>query len=226
MTTLKLTSPYMHGPLVVRVQKLLAKKANLYSRIDGIYGPKTEYSVRQFQTTHGCVVNGTVDPQTWAVLNGRKYVAPKPSKHNVTPAEVAVFILNHKNRVNYSEKMGLRMWGIVHRVKWWLIGRLTIWFDCSGFCTFCYWAAHRKDPNGPSFNYNGYGYSQTLWANGKPVTYAAANDLAFYGSNGQTEHVVMCLNNTHAVSMGMEGGPYLVAFREYRSDFMGVRRYG
>jgi peptidoglycan hydrolase-like protein with peptidoglycan-binding domain len=45
------------------------------SDIDGLFGPVTETSVRQFQASMGLDVDGVVGPQTWAALRGG---APRP----------------------------------------------------------------------------------------------------------------------------------------------------
>lgn len=38
--------------------------------VDGIFGPQTQYAVRQFQQYHGCTVDGIVGPQTISALRG------------------------------------------------------------------------------------------------------------------------------------------------------------
>jgi peptidoglycan hydrolase-like protein with peptidoglycan-binding domain len=40
------------------------------AQIDGIFGPVTEATVRNFQTNGGLVVDGIVGPATWAALGG------------------------------------------------------------------------------------------------------------------------------------------------------------
>ena len=36
----------------------------------GMFGPKTEANVREFQRVHNLVPDGIVGPKTWAVLDG------------------------------------------------------------------------------------------------------------------------------------------------------------
>ena len=46
--------------------KTLQRKLNLVA--DGIFGPRTEEAVREFQNLHGLTVDGIVGPKTWAAL--------------------------------------------------------------------------------------------------------------------------------------------------------------
>jgi peptidoglycan hydrolase-like protein with peptidoglycan-binding domain len=36
--------------------------------VDGVFGPKTEAAVKEFQTSHGLAADGIVSPMTWAAL--------------------------------------------------------------------------------------------------------------------------------------------------------------
>ncbi|OLO40716.1 hypothetical protein BTR23_04375 [Alkalihalophilus pseudofirmus] len=59
---LSLQTPYMRGDDVKRIQRALNVSA------DGLYGPITERTVREFQRREGISVDGIVGPQTWARL--------------------------------------------------------------------------------------------------------------------------------------------------------------
>jgi hypothetical protein len=50
------------GPAVARMQKLLVVKD------DGIFGPRTDAAVRDFQSSRGLTRDGVVGPVTWAAL--------------------------------------------------------------------------------------------------------------------------------------------------------------
>ena len=50
------------GELVKKVQAKVGVAA------DGVFGPKTEAAVRDFQRAHGLVPDGIVGPKTWAAL--------------------------------------------------------------------------------------------------------------------------------------------------------------
>jgi hypothetical protein len=106
-----------------------------------------------------------------------------------------------------------------------------IYSDCSEGATAAYYWANQQtglqvpDPNGN--DYNGYGYTETLWAS-NPQTQAPyrVGDLALYSSNGG--HVTVCIapgDPTASLwwSNGSEGGPYQEPLY-YRSDLRGVVR--
>ncbi|MFE5942791.1 peptidoglycan-binding protein [Streptomyces sp. NPDC056480] len=58
------------GPFVVRLQEDLTTHGYAVGQVDGIFGPKTDAAVRQFQSDQGLVVDGIVGPATWTALEG------------------------------------------------------------------------------------------------------------------------------------------------------------
>lgn len=66
-----------------------------------------------------------------------------------------------------------------------LFGTPPIVTDCSGFVTLCYKAAGAPDPNGPTYNYDGYGNTASLIANGSPTSSPKPGDLLFYNFTGR-----------------------------------------
>lgn len=64
---LRLTQPFTRGDDVRQVQEALVR-AGFSLSADGIYGPRTERAVKQFQTNKGLTVDGSVGPQTRAAL--------------------------------------------------------------------------------------------------------------------------------------------------------------
>lgn len=67
--TLKLGS---HGPEVKRLQDTLNRRYPLYSRLreDGVFGPRTAATVKEFQRRSGLHVDGIFGPKTRAKLYG------------------------------------------------------------------------------------------------------------------------------------------------------------
>ena len=58
----------MQGSGILGLQAMLNKQgAGL--KVDGIFGPKTNTAVKQFQQSRGLVVDGKVGPKTWAAFN-------------------------------------------------------------------------------------------------------------------------------------------------------------
>ena len=81
---LGLLRPGSTGTEVRLVQEMLYTLGYLLGEPDGVYGPNTELSVRNFQIQNGLVVDGKVGPQTFERLNeeftawiSRSYVVRK-----------------------------------------------------------------------------------------------------------------------------------------------------
>lgn len=157
---------------------------------------------------------------------------PKPlnKKKSVplTPADVALFAYHHKMKngklqMTYTEDMNLRMIGVQKKMY---LPKLPPYADCSSFTTWCYFAAHWRDPN--NAGYDGVGYGELQWYN--PYSHLVEQgqrecDIVFYGSGvNAIEHVALLVNSKEVVSFGSEGAPYLLPYR-YRTDIVGIRRY-
>ena len=61
-------APGATGTAVRRVQRALRRTPDLGIVVDGVFGPKTEAAVKEFQGGAGLVVDGIVGPLTWAAL--------------------------------------------------------------------------------------------------------------------------------------------------------------
>jgi peptidoglycan hydrolase-like protein with peptidoglycan-binding domain len=64
---LLLQTPFMQGHDVMIVQQTLIT-AGFSIRADGVFGPRTEAALKQFQTQHGLKADGIVGPATRLVL--------------------------------------------------------------------------------------------------------------------------------------------------------------
>lgn len=60
--------PGATGTAVRRLQRALRRTADLGVAVDGVFGARTEASVKQFQQASGLVVDGIVGPHTWQAL--------------------------------------------------------------------------------------------------------------------------------------------------------------
>jgi zinc D-Ala-D-Ala carboxypeptidase len=63
--------------------------------VDGIFGPRTERAVKNFQADQGLVVDGKVGKQTWVAL--ARSDSNLPTDDTSWPAQLAQRILNHGN---------------------------------------------------------------------------------------------------------------------------------
>jgi murein L,D-transpeptidase YcbB/YkuD len=68
-TVYRITSPFMRGDTVRKIQEALAANGVNPGTIDGIYGPKTEAAVLGYQLIKGLVPDGEVGPETAASLS-------------------------------------------------------------------------------------------------------------------------------------------------------------
>lgn len=105
--------------------------------------------------------------------------------------------------------------------------------DCSSFATLCFWLAGLPDPNG--WHYAGkvgssgarevYGWTGSLWGQGRAVAAPAPGDLAFYGwdpQRGAPVHTAVCVGGGQVVSFGST--PVRLLAVDYR-PVLGYRRY-
>ena len=67
-TVFRLTSPFMRGETVRKIQEALKAKGVDPGPIDGIFGPKTDAAVLGFQLQEGLVPDGELGPETAAEL--------------------------------------------------------------------------------------------------------------------------------------------------------------
>ena len=91
-------------------------------------------------------------------------------------------------------------------------GQLPCWCDCSAFVTYCYAWAGAPDPNGQS--YDGQGYTGTLLSHGGAIGVGdvVPGDVVVYGP-GTGEHTALIVEagpDPLTVSMGEEGDPSYV----------------
>jgi cell wall-associated NlpC family hydrolase len=195
------------GPFAVRALKTFQKQQGLTQ--DGVYDLADHKKLGPYFDAYG------------AYLMGLAAVSPEEEKRR---AIVAAAMLGYAHRSTIHYTMGpLRMWGVKNKVR---PPKVPPYEDCSSFATWCYWVAGAKDPNGPAFNFNGYGYTGTQIQAGRSIstTRLKRGDLVFYGRRSVPSHVAIYVGDGRVVSHGSEVGPLLLS-RTYRSDFHSARTY-
>jgi cell wall-associated NlpC family hydrolase len=225
----------MRGQDVKALQLALRHALGKHSRnqANGVYGVGTIRDVFAFKKAHKILpVNGkTAGTRMWQELMKknstvavRAALAAAPSRVSTPMDDViaeAYYGLSEAGRLVYTQHRPMPPDLESHLANFGV--------DCSTFVTLCYKAGGLPDPNGQ--NYNGYGYTGTLWSGGMavPSVNIEPGDLIFYGSMGGMllaipGHVAISVGGGFAISFGSEPGPKKVAIL-YRKDFRGARRY-
>jgi hypothetical protein len=97
-----------------------------------------------------------------------------------------------------------------------------ILLDCSSFVTLIYKTAGAPDPN--RRNYDGEGFTGTLWANGTKTNDPQPGDLCFYGEPSTTNaHVALYIGDGEAIGFG--SNPIKRHAVKYRNDFVGYKSF-
>lgn len=126
--------------------------------------------------------------------------------------------LANKNKYDYSQDFARPMKSLFTTTD------TKIFIDCSTFVTLCYKAARAEDPNG--LNYNGFGFTGTLWTHGRPTNNPVPGDLAFWGTPslaGSAAHVAVYIGNNQVIgTSGNNLGQYAVNYK----PLAGFRTYG
>jgi NlpC/P60 family/Putative peptidoglycan binding domain len=219
--SLSLTDPYMKGPDVDELQKLL--KPFHPGKPDGEYGPATAAAVERAKWALGYPdpqCNDIAGPKLIAFLSKQLPVPPEFKKvQAVRRLEGQKSLLLRKQIVDNAR------WGIANEPKIHyrqsrpIDGlkeprRLPLNTDCSGFSTLCYAWAGAPDPNG--LNYSGAGFTGTLLQHMKRIPQNAVQpgDLVVWGA-GSGHHVALVLEagaDPLLCSHGQEKGPFAIKF--------------
>jgi peptidoglycan hydrolase-like protein with peptidoglycan-binding domain len=90
------------GPEVRWAQYLLVRRTLSYSDIDGIFGPKTQTAVKEFQASEGLAVDGIVGPNTWAALGGNRAEPPTLANGSTGQVVEKLQILLNEGRGSFA----------------------------------------------------------------------------------------------------------------------------
>src|SRR4029450_126045 len=82
-TTIKLGDT---GDDVKRLQRVFARNKELGPEdVDGVFGPKTDPAVKDFQQSNGLVVDGVVGPTTWSHVHPYREASPTLQSGSLGP---------------------------------------------------------------------------------------------------------------------------------------------
>jgi peptidoglycan hydrolase-like protein with peptidoglycan-binding domain len=82
-TTIKLGDT---GDDVKRLQRVFARNKELGPEdVDGVFGPKTDQAVKDFQQSNGLVVDGVVGPITWSQVHPYREASPTLQSGSLGP---------------------------------------------------------------------------------------------------------------------------------------------
>jgi hypothetical protein len=219
--TLHLTDPYMEGPDVEELQKLL--KPFHPGKVDRQYGPATAEAVKRAKWALGYPepqCSGDAGPQLVAYL---KKEAPIPPAF--TALQAVRKLDGQKSLLVRQHVVDNARWGIAnepqihYRQSRPIDGlheprKLPLYTDCSGFSTLCYAWAGAADPNGQG--YSGQGFTGTLLQHMTRIPQSAVQpgDLVVWGG-GTGHHVALVLEggaDPLLCSHGQEKGPFEIRF--------------
>ena len=148
----------------------------------------------------------------WKAYHAAVAAQPDPdataSSHRAAIVMWAKWGVTHNAQIHYTQDT--RRDDYLHGAR----GHLPLYTDCSGWVTYCYWAAGMPDPSGLDYRY--LGYTGTLLANayrhGRVLTnlaLARPGDPIVIGP-GTGWHVTICVESGAdpiVVSHGSEPGP-------------------
>lgn len=218
--TLRLSVPFMSGPDVAALQRRLAPYHP--GRVDGEYGPLTAAAVERAKWALGYPeeqCDEVAAPPLGAYLAGGRLPLDYAMRLDGRAKDVAWWLARRRRIVAVAR------WGIAHAAEIHYVELRPIeglhrpWgvplrTDCSGFATLCYAWAGAPDPNGRS--YDGQGYTGTLLAHLRPVPLDGVRqgDLVVWGEPPGV-HTALVLEpggDPLLCSHGEESGPVAIRF--------------
>jgi len=209
MKTLELSNPFMEGPVVTKLQRLLRKKG-FSCPLNGIFEPHTAYAcvqakkkLRYPKAKQLPIAGPTLFSKLKKLPDKKPKIKRSPKRAKIL--EYALWGVTNEPQIHYAQ---VRPMDHLDDLK-----HLPISNDCSEFATKAYKYAGAPDPNGA--NYNGSGYTGTMLTHGKPVmlSQAKSGDLIIFGA-WPGHHVVILeedgaanKGNPMVISHGQEAGP-------------------
>ncbi len=215
------------GPDRLAVKRALRHADMLHKKgqLSEVFGPQAVHALKKYQhrvsvkkgigtytrPTHDALVINREFDAYGAHLMQLAHRGSAAEQKRATIVASAMFAYSHAPR-DYVNTDARRCQGYYDRIK---PPQMWRYADCSGFALWCLWLAGVTDC-GP---YDGW--TGSMQQHGKRVSLSQAKPSAMVFYNN---HVAVYVGSGRVVSMGHDGGPFLVS-ANYRSDIVEVREY-
>lgn len=210
------------GQAVKDLQKLLKNKGYYNSSLDGIFGPRTEAAVRNYQINNQLAVDGIAGPQT---IHHLKNVPSQPmTSRSNTPAQRNQQETNSSSSANTSTNTTQSSTENIISTAKSLIGTRYLWggttpngFDCSGFLMYVY-------------KQNGKNLPRTvaeMWNHGTSVSSLQRGDFVFFETYKRgPSHAGIYLGNNQFIHTGTSSGTTISDMRNsyWSQRYLGAKR--
>lgn len=187
--------PGARGDQVRQLQRALADRG-FEGGNSGVYGPKTQQSVRDFQRSAGISVDGIAGPQTYGAINGTS------GSSNSSTASSGSSSSSSNNATTVSSSSSSSVDAMISTARS-VIGTRYQWggttpsgFDCSGFINYVYNQHGKSIPRTVSQMYNA----------ATKVSSPSRGDIVFFETRTGPSHAGIYLGNGQFIHSGASTG--------------------
>lgn len=201
--------PGARGDQVRQLQIALSERG-FSGGTSGVYGPKTQQSVRDFQRSAGITVDGIAGPQTYGAINGTS--ASSNSSSSTSSSSSSATTVSSSSSVESIISSARSVMGSPY--QWG--GTTPSGFDCSGFINY-------------AFNQNGKSIPRTvaqIYSAATKVSTPRRGDIVFFETRTGPSHAGIYLGNGQFIHSGASTGVTISDMNNpyWSSHYMGAGR--